>query len=314
LASKNKWYQSGLAFSCHQCGNCCSGPGQGYVWTTLKDIEAIAAYLKMPADEFKKKYIRRVGRRYSLIEKKPSNDCIFLSRRGKTIVCEIYPVRPVQCRTWPFWTENLRSPDQWNFAAHDCAGINKGKLYPLESIEKIRNGQMETNDGPGDTLETCLEWIGENLDQNDCLDAVQEIYRQLDEKLSTSGGVCTQSGRCCRFEEYGHRLYVTTLEMLYFIQGMRREGADKLNPDLSLLDHSKCPYQINNRCSVRTYRPAGCRIYFCSGSSQEFQNELTETILGELKALHQKFDAPYYYGDWTQWLKQSEPLLASMGQ
>lgn len=262
----------------------------------------MAAYLKMPVDEFKKNYVRRVGHRYSLIEKKPSNDCIFLSRDGKKMGCKIYPVRPIQCRTWPFWTENLKSPDHWNSAAQGCAGINKGKLYPIDSIEKIRKEKMETSHHAGDSFESCLEWIDQNLGQTECLDAVAELYARLDETVSESAGVCEQSGRCCKFEAYGHKLYVTTLEMLYFIKGMRETGT--IAP--SVLDHKTCAYQIKNQCTVRTYRPAGCRIYFCSGSSQDFQNELTESVLAELKALHKQFNVPYFYGDWTQWLKLSD--------
>ena len=36
-------------------------------------------------------------------------DCVFLKEdpeRGRK-TCSIYPVRPLQCRTWPFWPENL---------------------------------------------------------------------------------------------------------------------------------------------------------------------------------------------------------------
>jgi Fe-S-cluster containining protein len=47
-------------------------------------------------------------------------------------------VRPNQCRTWPFWNDNLASPDSWNYAAVKCPGINRGKRYSVEEIESIR--------------------------------------------------------------------------------------------------------------------------------------------------------------------------------
>jgi Fe-S-cluster containining protein len=50
----------------------------------------------------------------------------------------IYPVRPSQCRIWPFWTENLKSPDTWNQAVQKCGGINHGRFYSFEEIEKIK--------------------------------------------------------------------------------------------------------------------------------------------------------------------------------
>lgn len=298
------WYQAGLAFDCHQCGNCCSGPEEGYVWVTLKNIAAMAAYMKLSQEVFTEKYVRRVGRRYSLIEKKPSNDCIFLSRQGKKISCEIYPVRPKQCRTWPFWPENLHHPDSWNHAGQSCAGINRGKLYSMEAIDAIRNGQMETGQTAATSMDRALQWISTNLKNSDCLNAVADIYRQLEGTLVTAGGLCRQSGRCCRFQEYGHRLYVTTLEMLFFMAAAPKNFRQKVNDDPSLLDGTVCPFQMEKLCTVRDIRPAGCRIYFCDGIAQAKQNDLTEKILKQLRELHEQQAVPYYYGEWTDWLKQ----------
>ena len=53
----------------------------------------------------------------------------------------IYPVRPGQCRTWPFWSENLASPNAWNKTAQKCPGINRGKLYSYEQIQKIKRNK-----------------------------------------------------------------------------------------------------------------------------------------------------------------------------
>ena len=65
-------------------------------------------------------------------------DCIFLQNIESRKVCVIYPVRPNQCRTWPFWSDNLTNSNAWNKAAQKCPAINKGKLYTREEIEKIR--------------------------------------------------------------------------------------------------------------------------------------------------------------------------------
>ncbi len=51
--------------------------------------------------------------------------------------CAIYPVRPSQCRSWPFWPENILSPEDWQNTAVKCPGINTGKLYTFEEIESI---------------------------------------------------------------------------------------------------------------------------------------------------------------------------------
>jgi len=47
-------------------------------------------------------------------------------------------VRPLQCRTWPFWNQNLRSTDTWNQAHETCPGMNTGKFHDLAAIEAIR--------------------------------------------------------------------------------------------------------------------------------------------------------------------------------
>lgn len=71
-------------------------------------------------------------------KKKHGFDCVFLDRKtmkGKAI-CSLYEARPKQCRTWPFWPENLASPEDWEEAGEECPGINTGKLRGLEEIEK----------------------------------------------------------------------------------------------------------------------------------------------------------------------------------
>ena len=138
VINEKVWYAQGLKFECSQCGNCCSG-SPGYVWLTPEDMAKIAAYLKIPFDEFTSVYVRRVGARYSLIEK-PDYDCVFLTRAGGKAGCSIYPVRPMQCRTWPFWTSNLKSPAAWSNASAGCPGMCDGDAprYGLEHIEACR--------------------------------------------------------------------------------------------------------------------------------------------------------------------------------
>ncbi|MDR1965004.1 MAG: YkgJ family cysteine cluster protein, partial [Planctomycetaceae bacterium] len=54
----------------------------------------------------------------------------------KSRVCKAYEDRPIQCRTWPFWSQNINSPKSWNRIAKFCPGCNQGKFYSLEEIEK----------------------------------------------------------------------------------------------------------------------------------------------------------------------------------
>ena len=132
-----KWYQGGLRFTCTQCGNCCTGP-EGYVWVTREEIARIAAHLGLPDNWLPKEHLRRVGFKFSLTEGS-NGDCTFLRHEpnGRR-VCSIYPVRPLQCRTWPFWDRNLKSPKTWAEAGEMCPGMNNGKTYNFVRIEEIR--------------------------------------------------------------------------------------------------------------------------------------------------------------------------------
>jgi len=144
FASKAPWYQAGLAFECRACGRCCAGPEEGFVWATREEIAKIARFLGISEAEMHRKYVRKVGRRFSLMEKRPSKDCVFLTpREDGSKGCSIYAVRPTQCRTWPFWSGNLGSPDSWAAAGMRCAGINRGHLFDFEEIESRRQATRE---------------------------------------------------------------------------------------------------------------------------------------------------------------------------
>ena len=134
--SKEKWYVAGLNFTCTQCGNCCSGP-PGRVWVTKEEQRKIAEFIGHEDGKLTSKHVRRVGLKHSLTEKE-GGDCTFLKREDGKAMCSIYPVRPLQCRTWPFWGDVLRTPDSWNATATTCPGMNTGQRYDFVQIETRR--------------------------------------------------------------------------------------------------------------------------------------------------------------------------------
>ena len=139
--NKNTWYAGGLHFECQQCGRCCSGSSEGYIWVTRPEIKLIADFLKIKPEQVRQKYLRRVGLRTTVIEQSNTKDCVFLQRINGQKRCTIYSVRPSQCRTWPFWPDNLADADAWNKAAQRCSGINHGRFYSFEEIEKIKKSK-----------------------------------------------------------------------------------------------------------------------------------------------------------------------------
>lgn len=150
--SDRPWYAPGLSFQCTQCGNCCTGPS-GFVWFTDAEAAAIADHLGLDEATFRQRFAHRRMGKWTLNETKVARgqyDCVFLRRdaQGKAL-CSIYPVRPTQCRTWPFWPENLESREAWDDAATRCPGMKRGgQFVPVEQI-RIRLGETaaeETTD------------------------------------------------------------------------------------------------------------------------------------------------------------------------
>ena len=129
------WYQTGLRFECSQCGDCCTG-APGFVWVNKEEIAELA---RQTGEEnipvFEEKYVRQVGIRKSLKEFS-NGDCVFFNNEERT--CKVYGARPRQCRTWPFWDSNLKSPDDWERTCQICPGSGRGQLHQIEEIEARR--------------------------------------------------------------------------------------------------------------------------------------------------------------------------------
>lgn len=136
---KEPWYKEGLRFGCTQCGKCCTG-SPGYVWIDEAEIADMAGFLKISEAEFIQRYTREVDGQLALLEDPRSYDCIFL--RDKK--CLLYGSRPKQCRTFPFWPENLSSKEAWEETKQRCEGIDHpdAPLYLPKRIEET-SGQND---------------------------------------------------------------------------------------------------------------------------------------------------------------------------
>jgi hypothetical protein len=115
---------------------------------------------------------------------------------------------------------------------------------------------------------------------------VQLIYDWLDVEIAAIGRGCTACGQCCDFDAYGHRLYVTTPEMLFF--------EHFVGPHLQPMPSGVCPYRIDGKCTVYPYRFSGCRIFDCKTDAAA-QNRLCEESVRRLKDLCDRYNLPYRY-------------------
>lgn len=120
---------------------------------------------------------------------------------------------------------------------------------------------------------------------------VRNLYVALQDAIDLRQPVCRTSGRCCRFEEFDHRLYVTTAELGTFLAELNQAG--KPNP-------GGCPFQVTGLCSVHAIRPLGCRIFFCDETAKAWQEEQYGRFHRELQQIHDRWGTPYFYLEWRQ--------------
>jgi hypothetical protein len=121
------------------------------------------------------------------------------------------------------------------------------------------------------------------------MQAMRDFYADLDEAIRQHDPTCWNRGQCCQFGEFGHRLYVTTLETAYYLTSDTRSNVEA----------DACPHSMGH-CQVRAYRPLGCRVFFCDPASQDWQSLLTEQRLAQLRQMHDDLNIPYYYCDWMR--------------
>ena len=116
-----------LRFSCQAgCIRCCDK--KGFVYITEDDLLRIAAFLGLEPADFESRFVYRTRHRLRLRSPRRGN-CHFLTPTG----CSIHPVKPEQCRAYPFWPEILASRDRWLAESQACPGIGLGHLYQIET-------------------------------------------------------------------------------------------------------------------------------------------------------------------------------------
>jgi Fe-S-cluster containining protein len=140
--------------------------------------------------------------------------------------------------------------------------------------------------------------------RDDVVSAIRAVYDRLADRVARRRPLCIASGRCCRFEEFGHRLYVTTIELAAFFAELpgHVEG-NRLAARFGEWDGTGCPFQVQRMCGVHAIKPMGCRLFFCDASSTQWQQEEYERFHVEIKLLHETLDVPYRYLEWRAGLR-----------
>ncbi|MDR1625290.1 MAG: YkgJ family cysteine cluster protein [Spirochaetia bacterium] len=127
------FYAAGLRFACQRCSVCCRFT-PGFVFLSERDLDLLCGGLGIGKKAFEQRYCREVpinGNIRLSLREKPNLDCIFWEEKG----CGVYPSRPLQCRSYPFWQSALMSRQSWDALKSSCPGVGKGELHGREDIE-----------------------------------------------------------------------------------------------------------------------------------------------------------------------------------
>jgi Fe-S-cluster containining protein len=142
---RKKWWKEGIRFGCQGCGGCCISHGEfGYVYVNRNERKKMAQHLDLTLVQFTKKFCLSEDGHYWLISDQQNASCIFL-QDGK---CQVYEVRPFQCRSWPFWGEVLFSEKSWQRnVKKNCPGIGQGKHFDSQEIDQILSAHAQWERG-----------------------------------------------------------------------------------------------------------------------------------------------------------------------
>ena len=130
LRNRSYFFDNGIFFRCRRCGHCCTGT-PGVVRVNASEIAEIARFLSLAEDRFISEHLVKFEDGFSIREDGQGR-CLFFNEG-----CAIYPVRPRQCKTYPFWFNNLRSFQNWSAVVAECPGIGEGRLFSKEEILQL---------------------------------------------------------------------------------------------------------------------------------------------------------------------------------
>lgn len=131
--------------------------------------------------------------------------------------------------------------------------------------------------------------------------SLEAVYIFISDQVEARGPACWASGRCCNFREAGHRLYTTGLEAAYCVARLERPISDEAIDNAQA--RGGCAFQLANVCAVHAIKPSGCRVYFCDREAQQWQNELTERAVEQIRRIHDHEGIRYRYAEWGSLLR-----------
>jgi len=125
--------------------------------------------------------------------------------------------------------------------------------------------------------------------------SVRKVYDWIDTQIEMLSPVCSACGKCCLFDEFGHKLFITSVEIICL--------NTILDGNIPPAAAGRCPFQNKNLCSIRKHRFAACRIFFCS-LDEDAMSRIYEQSLKMLKQITLQYNIAYQYLELTEALRK----------
>ena len=134
MTSYMKWWEKEpLRFECQSdCFKCCTKPG--VVYFDKASIENASRILRVSSELFRKEFLLWDDGHW-VHEVANGNPCALLTPEG----CSIHNGKPIQCRSYPFWKENMTSKSMWTLVGAFCPGIDFGSHVAVTTVRKFLN-------------------------------------------------------------------------------------------------------------------------------------------------------------------------------
>lgn len=154
------------------------------------------------------------------------------------------------------------------------------------------------------SVEDLADLVMPHVDRAELTGVLERFYADTDLAIAAHAPICHNRGECCQFETFGHSLFVTTLELVYFVRGQRATWLEPSN--------GSCPYQQGGQCTARPHRPLGCRVFYCDPADKDWQGPEYESRLMALRRLGAEYGVVYRYVEWLSALRALSSSISKL--
>ena len=162
-------------------------------------------------------------------------------------------------------------------------------------------------------MNSIVEDIERAAGDGELMRAVGELYAEVGTAIDQLAVGCEQCGRCCRFEEFGQDLLVSTVEAGYLLSWLRRHwsGLRRQLGERVKVGQEVCPFLEGKVCGMREGRALGCRVFFCraKGAKRTEMEEIYEVYHKRIRELHEQRGLSYGYFPWSKAVSAAADVL-----